>query len=107
MVEDDISKLHIDKKSMAVRRGRKKRSLLLVVILLVGAGGGILYSMGLLTPALTVQVVGLQSIYPSQTFAVLNASGYVVAQRKSRGGLEDYRPADFLVCRGRKPGQNR
>lgn len=83
MVEDDISKLHIDKKSMAVRRGRKKRSLLLVLILLVGAGGGILYSMGLLTPALTVQVVGLQSIYPSQTFAVLNASGYVVAQRKA------------------------
>ena len=39
--------------------------------------------MGLLTPALTVQVAGLQSIYPSQTFTVLNASGYVVAQRKA------------------------
>ncbi len=83
MVEDDISKLHIDKKSMAVRRGRKKRFLLLVLIFLVVAGGGILYWRGLLTPALTVQVVGLQSIYPSQTFTVLNASGYVVAQRKA------------------------
>jgi len=83
MVEDDISKLHIDKKSMAVRRGRKKRFLLLVLIFLVVAGGVILYWRGLLTPALTVQVVGLQSIYPSQTFTVLNASGYVVAQRKA------------------------
>ena len=83
MVEDDITKLHIDKKSMAVRRGRKKRFLLLVLILLVVAGGGILYRRGLLTSAPTVQVTGLQSTYPSQTFTVLNASGYVVAQRKA------------------------
>ena len=83
MAEEDISKLHIDKKSMAVRRGRKKRLLLLVLIVLVVAGAGILYSKGLLTPALTVQVAGLQSVYPSQTFTFLNASGYVVAQRKA------------------------
>jgi len=83
MVEDDLSKLHIDKKSMALRRGRKKRSLLLGFMLLAVAGGGILYSKGLLSPSLTVQVVGLQSIYPSQTLTVLNASGYVVAQRKA------------------------
>ena len=83
MVEDDISKLHIDKKSMAVRRGRKKRFFLLSVIIVLVIGGGVLYSRGLLTPAPTVQVAGLQSIYPSQTFTVLNASGYVVAQRKA------------------------
>ncbi len=83
MVEDDISKLHIDKKGMAVRRGRKKRLLLLVLLLVVVAGGGVLYNKGLLTPALTVQVAGLQSTYPSQTFTVLNASGYAVAQRKA------------------------
>jgi RND family efflux transporter MFP subunit len=82
MVEDDLSKLHIDKRSMAVRRGRKKR-FLVVFIILVAAGIGILYSKGLLTPILTVQVSGLQNIYPSQTFTVLNASGYVVAQRKA------------------------
>jgi len=83
MVENDLSKLHIDKKGMAVRQGRKKRFLLLVLILVVVAGGGVLYSKGLLTPALTVQVAGLQSTYPSQTFTILNASGYVVAQRKA------------------------
>jgi len=83
MVEDDLSKLHIDKKSMAIRRGRKKRSLVLILVVLAVAGAGILYSRGLLTPTLTVQVSALQSVYPSQTFTVLNASGYVVAQRKA------------------------
>ena len=83
MVEEDISKLHIDKKSMAVRRGRKKRFFLLSIIIVLVIGGGVLYSKGLLTSAPTVQVAGLQSIYPSQTFTVLNASGYVVAQRKA------------------------
>jgi K+ transporter len=95
MAEEDISKLHIDKKSMALRRRRKKRSLWLLLIIMVVAGGAILYSKGLLAPAPTVKVAGLQTIYPSQTFTALNASGYVVAQRQ----------ADFLVGRGRKPGQ--
>jgi RND family efflux transporter MFP subunit len=83
MVEDDLSKLHIDKKSMALRRGRKKRYILLLLIIMVVAGAGILYRKGFLTPSLAVQVAGLQSVYPSQTFTVLNASGYVVAQRKA------------------------
>ena len=83
MVEDDLSKLHIDKKSMALRRGRKKRILLLVFMVLAVATVAILYRRGLLSPAVTVRAVGLQSIYPSQTLTVLNASGYVVAQRKA------------------------
>jgi RND family efflux transporter MFP subunit len=83
MVEDDLSKLHIDKKSMTVRRGRKKRFLLLFFIIVLVIGGGILYRLGLLSPAVNVQVAGAQLLYPSQTFTVLNASGYVVAQRKA------------------------
>jgi RND family efflux transporter MFP subunit len=55
----------------------------LILVVLAVAGAGILYSRGLLTPTLTVQVSALQSVYPSQTFTVLNASGYVVAQRKA------------------------
>jgi RND family efflux transporter MFP subunit len=83
MAEEDISKLHIDKQTMALRRGRKNRSLVLVLIVLIGAGGGVLYHRGLLTPAPVVQWAAVQSTYPSQTFTVLNASGYVVAQRKA------------------------
>src|SRR4030042_3642727 len=83
MVEDDLAKLHIDKKSMTVRRGRKKRFLLLFLIIVLVVGGGVLYRLGLLSPAANVQVAGVQLLYPSQTFTVLNASGYVVAQRKA------------------------
>jgi len=83
MVEDDLSKLHIDKKSMTLRRGRKKRFFLLSLVTVLVIGGGILYRLGLLTPATKVQVAGVQLLYPSQTFTVLNASGYVVAQRKA------------------------
>ena len=38
---------------------------------------------GLLVPAASVQVATVTQVYPSQTFTLLNASGYVVAQRKS------------------------
>jgi RND family efflux transporter MFP subunit len=83
MVEDDLSKLHIDKKSMAVRKGRKKRFFLLALLVVLVVGGGALYRKGLLTPAPDVRAASLQLFYPSQTFTVLNASGYVVAQRKA------------------------
>jgi len=102
MVEDDISKLHIDKKGMAVRRGRKKRLLLLVLLLVVVAGGGVLYNKGLLTPALTVQVAGLQSTYRPRRS---RSQRQRLCGRAKKGCrvLQDHGPADFLVGRGRKP----
>jgi RND family efflux transporter MFP subunit len=39
--------------------------------------------LGVFTPAFKVRAVTITQIYPSQTFTVLNASGYVVPQRKS------------------------
>ncbi len=44
---------------------------------------GLLYRAGLLAPSVTVQAATVTRVYPSQTFTLLNASGYVVAQRKS------------------------
>jgi len=44
---------------------------------------GILYKQGYLTPAIEVRVSKVVNIYPSQTYTLLNASGYVVAQRKA------------------------
>jgi RND family efflux transporter MFP subunit len=44
---------------------------------------GFLYAKGVFTPAVEVQVATVTQIYPSQTFTVLNASGYVVPQRKA------------------------
>jgi len=83
MVEDDLSKLHIDKTRMTLRRGRKRRVLLVLFITVLVVGGAFLYRKGLLTPSRNVRVASLQTLYPSQTFTVLNASGYVVAQRKA------------------------
>jgi RND family efflux transporter MFP subunit len=83
MDNEDLSKLKIDK-SRVVTGTRKKRKqvywVLLIVALLVTV---FLYVKGVFTPAIQVQVVTVSQIYPSQAFTILNASGYVVAQRKS------------------------
>src|SRR5512139_1295474 len=83
MAGEDLSKLKIDK-SRVVTGTRKKRKrvywvLLIVAVLMLG----FLYARGVFTPAIQVQVATVSQIYPSQAFTILNASGYVVAQRKS------------------------
>jgi RND family efflux transporter MFP subunit len=83
MADEDLSKLKIDK-SRVVTGTRKKRNrvywvLLIVAVLMLG----FLYAGGVFTPAIQVQVATVSQIYPSQAFTMLNASGYVVAQRKS------------------------
>jgi len=83
MADEDLSKLRIDKVKVTSRRDRKRRYLLIALALLLLVGLGFLYRKGMLTPALEVQVATVQNIYPSQTFTLLNASGYVVAQRKA------------------------
>ncbi len=82
-VDNDLSKLRIDKERISQRQGKKKRYLLLSVALLLICLLVILYVKGVLRPALKVQVSAVQKIYPAQTFTLLNASGYVVAQRKA------------------------
>ncbi len=83
MPDEDISKLRIDKAEAMVRPRRQKRLLrwaaasALVVVL------GFLYFTGILAPAVTVETTSVTQIYASQTFTLLNASGYVVAQRKA------------------------
>ncbi|MFA5517543.1 MAG: efflux RND transporter periplasmic adaptor subunit, partial [Desulfuromonadales bacterium] len=43
----------------------------------------LLWRAGVLTPAIAVQLVTVSRIHPSQSLTLLNASGYVVAQRKA------------------------
>jgi RND family efflux transporter MFP subunit len=83
MVDEDLSKLKIDK-SKVVFRPRKRRkfiywALIVTSILILGWFS----ANGTFTPSAQVQVATVTQIYPSQAFTVLNASGYVVAQRKS------------------------
>jgi HlyD family secretion protein len=83
MPDEDISKLKIDKSAAAFRTGRRKRKVYwLLGVLLLGLAV-FLYLKGFLTPPVSVEVANVSQIYPSQTFTMLNASGYVVAQRKA------------------------
>jgi RND family efflux transporter MFP subunit len=83
MEADDLSRLKIDKTAKAVQTIRRKRPMLI----LGGAGllvlAAVLYWMGVFTPAQSVEVATVSQTYPSQSFTRLNASGYVVAQRKA------------------------
>ncbi len=82
---DDLSALRIEKSPAGAGsgRGRGKKIFLVCLALVVLLCLGLLHRAGLLTPSITVQAATVGRVYPSQTFTVLNASGYVVAQRKS------------------------
>lgn len=83
MANEDLSKLKIDKTESAShakgKRGWFRWVLLAVVLALIV----FLYSSGIFTSAINVEVTTVSQVYPSQTFTLLNASGYVVAQRKA------------------------
>jgi RND family efflux transporter MFP subunit len=84
MGKEDLSKLKIDK-SKVVIRPRKRRKLVYwtLVVIAIMILVSLLYAKGVLTPSVEVQVATVSQFYPSQAFTMLNASGYVVAQRKS------------------------
>ncbi|HQA81930.1 MAG TPA: efflux RND transporter periplasmic adaptor subunit [Syntrophales bacterium] len=80
---DELSRLKIDQSVKTFTRGGKKKIIYItagiaLVILLV-----ILYALGILRPAVRVDVATVSRVYPTQTYSLLNASGYVVAQRKA------------------------
>ena len=83
MAADDLSRLKIDKTAKTVQTNLRKRPMLIIG----GAGlvvlAAVLYWMGVFTPAQSVEVATVSQTYPSQSFTLLNASGYVVAQRKA------------------------
>jgi RND family efflux transporter MFP subunit len=81
-MENSLSHLHIDK-SRHPSSSRKKRYIPFVLGIALLFAAGWLYHLGVLGPAVSVQTVSVQKMYPSQTITVLNASGYVVAQRKA------------------------
>lgn len=82
MPDDSLSKLKIEKSASAVRKLKQKRPIYIAAAIIVVILSG-LFAKGVLTPAIEVEVANVGAIYPSQTFTLLNASGYVVAQRKA------------------------
>lgn len=83
MAREDLSKLKIDKSKSVIKPAKRKKwaKWTLGASMLVAAA--VLYLLGVFSPAAGVKVVSVSKMYPSQTFTLLNASGYVVAQRKA------------------------
>ena len=83
MADEDLSKLRIDKAQAVASPGRRRKPVYwgLVLVFIVLAAG--LYWKGFFASAHTVEVTSVSLMYPSQAFTTLNASGYVVAQRKA------------------------
>jgi RND family efflux transporter MFP subunit len=84
MPEPDINKLKIDKTQKLTGPSRRKKkpffiasAIALLFIL------GFLYVAGIIAPATTIDVTIVAQVYPSQSLSVLNASGYIVAERKA------------------------
>jgi RND family efflux transporter MFP subunit len=77
----DLSKLKLDRTLAPIRGRRRRRWAMWTIVLALVAAGAAWYS---LRPKVRdVQVVPVVTSFPSQQFVVLNATGYVVAQRKA------------------------
>jgi RND family efflux transporter MFP subunit len=83
MVTEDISKLKIEKTSRFKQSVGKKKIIYVAFSVIAVCVIGVLFFTGLIVPSASVETVGVTQIYPAQSFTLLNASGYVVAQRKA------------------------
>ena len=83
MTNEDLSRLKIDRGSTATGRTRKKHFPLttwLAIAAMLVVLGFLYFRSGM---AVEVESTTITTAYPSQSFTLLNATGYVVAQRKA------------------------
>ncbi len=78
-----LAKLRIDREPEVGRSSGRLRRILTVVFLCALPIAGYALYRGPLHPAPKVELTTATTVYPSQANSVLNASGYVVAQRKA------------------------
>lgn len=83
MYQSDLEKLRIEKPALRPGAKRKKRLGWAAALLVLLAAAAAAYRQGWLTPAVEVQAAVVQNVFPSQALTLLNASGYVVADRNS------------------------
>jgi RND family efflux transporter MFP subunit len=82
MTNEDLSKLKIDKSSLVYRGRRTGKFRFWIIAAIIVVLAALMYFF-LLNPAVDVEIATVSLVYPSQTLTLLNASGYVVAQRKA------------------------
>ena len=82
MAQPDISGLRIERTGVQASRASRKRRITRWVLLLV-AVAAVAYAAFAYRPTVQVELGTAAQTYPSQALTVLNATGYVVAQRKA------------------------
>ncbi|RII26669.1 MAG: efflux RND transporter periplasmic adaptor subunit [Geobacter sp.] len=82
MANEDLTKLKIEKKTMHRSPRAYKRPLFWIALVVLLVVAVVLLRSGL-GPRVEIETTMVSQIYPSQGFTLLNASGYVVAQRKA------------------------
>lgn len=83
MADEDLSKLKIDRARKALKPSGPWRRYAWVIAGVLAVVAGFLLFQGILSPSAKVEVATVSLYYPSQAYTQLNASGYVVAQRKA------------------------
>jgi RND family efflux transporter MFP subunit len=86
MEKEDLTQLRIsrsEKEPVTYRRSNRKKLVWVLLIFLLLGLIGLGYIRGYLRPSQEVSVTTVSLVYPSQPVTLLNASGYVVAQRKA------------------------
>jgi RND family efflux transporter MFP subunit len=83
MTNGDLAGLKINESARINRSAMRHKRLLWGALLVVGVVAGTLLYRLLFAPVVQVELGTVSQVYPSQTFTLLNASGYVVAQRKA------------------------
>ena len=83
MTDRDLSKLKIERGAGAAPVRRRSRRSILAVTVVVALLAGVAGWSALGNRVLEVELATVTTAYPSQAFSLLNATGYVVAQRKA------------------------
>jgi len=84
VADADLSKLRIERAdgAAAARTTRRRGRRILWIIALLGIAVAVAVALWF-GRTITVKVATVSSVYPSQAYTLLNATGYVVAQRKA------------------------
>src|ERR1700716_2148727 len=82
-IASDLSALTIDRSAGSRRRRQLHRILVRVLLLAMLVGIGVATWLWRRHTQVVVETAVVYSVYPSQALTLLNATGYVVAQRKA------------------------
>ncbi|MEP6606450.1 MAG: efflux RND transporter periplasmic adaptor subunit, partial [Nitrosospira sp.] len=83
MANEDLSRLKIDRSGTAAITSHRKRPRLISALVTIAALTLLVTFYIYIDAAVEVETATVTTAYPSQSFTLLNATGYVVAQRKA------------------------